>query len=80
MFVSDRRERIFPCHVRAMLRAHAPQYVPMSRRLFGSLITKKYYEVQAIMNKILKDTIGSITTDGWASTGGNTLTLILPEL
>ena len=56
----------------------------MGHRLVDNLITKKYHEVQAIMNKILKDTIGAITTDGWTSTGGNTLTLrnfeILPEL
>ena len=63
-----------------MLRAHAPQYVPMSHLHVDNLITKKYHEVQAIMNKILKDTIGAITTDGWTSTGGNTLTLIVPEL
>ena len=60
---------------RNMLTTHAPQFVPMSHKRVDTLISKKYHEVQVVMNALLKDTIGGVTTDGWTSAGGHILSV-----
>ena len=51
--------------------AHDPQYKVMSHIRLDGLISCKYAEVKLEMDKLLKGTLGAVTTDGWTSAAGD---------
>jgi len=53
------------------MRVHDPQYKVMGRERLSTLISQKYAEVKLEMDKLLKGTLGAITTDGWTSASGH---------
>ena len=51
--------------------AHDPQYKVMGEVRLDGLISCKYAEVKLEMDKLLKGTLGAVTTDGWTSAAGD---------
>jgi len=47
------------------MRVYDPQYKVMGRDRLSTLISQKYAEVKLEMDKLLKGTLGAVTTDGW---------------
>ena len=53
------------------MRVHDPKYKVMGRERLCTLISEKYAEVKIEMDKLLKGTLGAVTTDGWTSASGD---------